>query len=476
MAQLAVIVLAAGGGTRMRSKTPKVLHAIAGLPLIGHVLSTAFSLSADHVVTVLAHEKELIAEHIQQTFPNALIAIQSATPGTGSAVAAGLSALPKNFRGDVVVLSGDVPLLDTGSIEELIEIHRSGVNAATLISTITADPAGYGRILRSKEGLTGIVEHKDASEEELLVAEVNAGVYVFDATHLDEALGKVGTKNSQGEKYLTDVVSVLLEQGKKAAAHPINDHWLVAGINDRKQLTEVASELNSRIIAAWQLAGVTVVEPASTWIDITCQLGQDVVLEPSTRLRGLTKIGEGSVIGPDTTITDSSVGKSAVVARSQVSGAEISDNSNVGPFAFIRPGTSLGANGKIGAFVEVKNSKIGDGAKVPHLSYVGDASIGQGTNIGAGTIFANYDGVNKHRTTIGSFARTGSSNTFVAPVEVGDGAYTAAGSTIRRAVESGALALNPAAQKNLAGWVLANRPGSAAAKAINENDVKTDTE
>jgi len=475
MAQLAVIVLAAGEGTRMKSAKPKILHEIAGLPLLGHVLSTAFSLAADHVVTVLGHEKELISSHIKETFPSTLIAIQSPTPGTGAAVEAGLAALPKNFQGDIAVLSGDVPLLDTGSIQELLEMHRSGQNAATLISSIAADPSGYGRILRSRESFMGIVEHKDASEAELEITEVNAGVYVFDAGHLTTALGKVGTTNAQGEKYLTDVLSVLLQEGQKAAAHPINDQWLVAGINDRKQLGDVAAELNARIVAAWQLAGVTVVEPASTWIDITCQLGQDVILEPSTRLRGLTKIGSGSIIGPDTTITDSAIGEQVVVSRSQVSGAEIASNANVGPFAYIRPGTSLGANGKIGAFVEVKNSQIGEGAKVPHLSYVGDASIGQGTNIGAGTIFANYDGVNKHRTTIGSFARTGSANTFVAPVEVGDGAYTAAGSTIRRRVESGALALNPAAQKNLAGWVLANRPGSAAAKAVTE-DVSTDTE
>lgn len=476
MAQLAVVVLAAGEGTRMRSAKPKVLHEIAGMPLIGHVLSTAFSVSADYVVTVLGHEKELIETHIKQSFPNTLIATQSATPGTGSAVEAGLAALPKSFRGDVVVLSGDVPLLDTGSIQELLELHRSGLNAATLISTVTSDPSGYGRILRSSESLMGIVEHKDASESELEITEVNAGVYVFDAEHLATALEKVGTKNSQGEKYLTDVVSLLLQDGQKAAAHTINDQWLVAGINDRKQLSDVAAVLNARIIAAWQLAGVTVVEPASTWIDITCQLGPDVTLEPSTRLRGLTKIGSGSIIGPDTTVTDSSIGKSVTVSRSQVSGAEIADNATVGPFAFIRPGTSLGANGKIGAFVEVKNSQIGQGAKVPHLSYVGDASIGQETNIGAGTIFANYDGVNKHRTTIGSFARTGSSNTFVAPVEIGDGAYTAAGATIRRSVESGALALNPAAQKNLAGWVLANRPGSDAAKAVEQDAVNNDME
>ena len=465
--QLAVIVLAAGEGTRMHSSLPKVLHPVAGLPLIGHVLSTAFALSAHHVVTVLGHQKELVSEYVAEHFPSAIVTEQGRTPGTGAAVEAGLAALPRDFKGDVLVLSGDVPLLDVTSISELVEMHRDSSNAATLISTLLDNPNGYGRILRSKESLIGIVEQKDASEAELLLNEVNAGVYVFDREHLDHALLKVTTKNSQSEKYLTDVVSIMLEQGQSASAHPINDHWLVAGINDRQQLSQVAAELNSRIVKAWQLAGVTITEPATTWIDVTCQLGKDSTLLPSTRLHGLTQVGTSATIGPDTTITDSVIGHGVNISRSEVSSAEILDNASVGPFAFIRPGTVLGADGKIGAFVEVKNSVIGPGAKVPHLSYVGDASIGEGTNIGAGTIFANYDGVIKHRTTIGAFAKTGSSNTFVAPVAIGDGAYTAAGSTIRRNVESGALALNPVAQKNLSGWVLANRPGSKSAEAIN---------
>ena len=465
--QLAVIVLAAGEGTRMRSNLPKVLHQIAGLPLISHVLSTAFSLSAEHVVTVLGHQKNLISEYVTEHFPATLVADQGSTPGTGAAVEAGLAALPKEFKGEVLVLSGDVPLLDIASISELLELHRGSANAATLISTILDNPTGYGRILRSRDGLVGIIEQKDASESDLAVTEVNAGVYVFDRNHLDKALASVTTRNSQGEKYLTDVISILLEQGQSAAAYPITDHWLVAGINDKKQLSEVAAELNARIVKAWQLAGVTIIEPSTTWIDVTCQVGPDATLLPSTRLHGLTQVGTQATIGPDTTVTDSFIGAGATVSRSQVSSAEILENASVGPFAFIRPGTVLGADGKIGAFVEVKNSIIGPSAKVPHLSYVGDSEIGEGANIGAGTIFANYDGVDKHRITIGAFARTGSSNTFVAPVTVGDGAYTAAGSTIRRNVESGALALNEAAQKNLSGWVLANRPGSQSAKAVN---------
>lgn len=465
MRQLAVVVLAAGEGTRMKSATPKVLHEIAGLPLIGHVLSTAHSLQAEHVVAVLRHERERIENYVKAFYPNTTIAIQDEIPGTGRAVEAALEHLPKDFVGDVAVLSGDVPLLDVASIEQLLEIHRGNQNSGTLISAIMADPKGYGRIVRSRENFVGIVEQKDASEEQLGINEVNAGVYIFDAAHLKTALARVTLENAQKEKYLTDVAALMLEQGQNVSAHPISDNWLVAGINDRAQLAEVATELNSRIVRAWQLAGVTVQEPASTWIDVTVQLARDVTLLPSTRLHGFTSVGEGSVIGPDTTLTDVEIGENVTISRTQGSASKIETGASVGPFAYLRPGTQLGADGKIGTFVETKNAKIGPGAKVPHLSYVGDAEIGEGSNIGAGTIFANYDGVNKHRTVIGSHAKTGSGNVFVAPIVIGDGAYTAAGSTIRRDVEPGALALNTTPQKNLAGWVLDKRPGSKSAEA-----------
>jgi bifunctional UDP-N-acetylglucosamine pyrophosphorylase / glucosamine-1-phosphate N-acetyltransferase len=465
MRQLAVVVLAAGEGTRMKSATPKILHEIAGLPLIGHVLSTAHSLGANHVVAVLRHERERIENYVKAFYPNTAIALQDEIPGTGRAVEAALEQLPVDFNGDVAVLSGDVPLLDVASIEQLVEIHRGNQNSGTLISAIMADPKGYGRIVRSRENFVGIVEQKDANSEQLEITEVNAGVYIFDAGHLKTALSRVTLENAQKEKYLTDVAALMLEQGQSVSAHPISDNWLVAGINDRAQLSEVATELNARIVRAWQHAGVTIQEPATTWIDVTVQLAKDVTLLPSTRLHGFTSIGEGSVIGPDTTLTDLEVGANVSISRTQGSSSKIDDGASVGPFAYLRPGTHLGADGKIGTFVETKNAKIGPGAKVPHLSYVGDAEIGEGSNIGAGTIFANYDGVNKHRTVIGSHAKTGSGNVFVAPIVIGDGAYTAAGSTIRRDVEPGALALNTTPQKNLAGWVLDKRPGSKSAEA-----------
>ena len=468
MRQLAVVVLAAGEGTRMKSEIPKVLHQIAGLPLIGHVLATAHSLSANHVVAVLRHKKTEIENYISEHFPQTLIAEQDEIPGTGRAVEAALNLLPKGFEGDVVVLSGDVPLLDTQSIGELIARHREAANSATLISCELANPNGYGRIVRAAGNLKEIVEQKDATKAQLAITEVNAGVYCFDAGALLAALSKVTTNNAQNEKYLTDVAGILLGDGKSVSAHVIADHWLVAGINDRVQLGEVAAELNRRIVRAWQLAGVTVEEPASTWIDVTVQLGQDVTLKPSTRLHGLTRVGQGSAIGPDTSLVDTEVGSDARVVRTHAEGARVLDKANVGPFSYLRPGTELGNSAKIGAFVETKNAKIGDGAKVPHLSYVGDAEIGEGANIGAGTIFANYDGEKKHHSSVGKHAKTGSGNVFVAPVNIGAGAYTAAGSTIRRDVEPGALALNTTPQKNLAGWVLEKRPGSDSAKAASE--------
>ena len=452
----------------MKSATPKVLHEIAGIPILGHVLATAHSLEASKVQAVLRHEKKLIEDYVLAHFPHTEIVAQDDIPGTGRAAEQALEALG-DFDGDVLILSGDVPLLDVESISQLVQNHQELGSQGSLISVVLENPNGYGRILRSKDsGLEGIVEQKDASAEQLEITEVNAGVYVFDSKALRSALTKVGMDNAQGEKYLTDVVGLMLSNGQKVHAQQILDPYLVAGVNDRAQLSEIATELNARIVRAWQLAGVTIQEPHSTWIDVTVQLGQDVTLLPSTRLHGLTRVGVGAVIGPDTTLRDVEVGENAKISRTQGDSARVLGGATVGPFAYLRPGTELGEAGKIGAFVETKNARIGRGAKVPHLSYVGDATIGEGANIGAGTIFANYDGVNKHRTEVGAQARTGSGNVFVAPVSIGAGAYTAAGSTIRRNVEPGALALNPGSQKNMAGWVLEQRPGSASAKAASE--------
>jgi len=463
---LAVVVLAAGEGTRMHSRKPKVMHEIAGLPLLGHALVTATQLGASHVVPVIRHQKDLIAEYVTTFFPSAIIAEQDDVPGTGRAVECALAALPADFEGAVVVTSGDVPLLDVATLENLIDAHLETGAAATLLTAILDDPAGYGRIIRNTAGaFLEIIEDRDATEAQREVNEVNAGVYVFDSKQLREALAAIGTHNAQGEKYLTDVAEVLVKNKKKVLALSVTDNWLVAGINDRRQLADVALELNLRICEAWQLAGVTILDPASTWIDVTVQLGEDVTLMPGTYLRGFTTIAEGATVGPEVIMTDTEVGPGASVVKAHVTSSRIGEGASVGPFAYLRPGTDLGADGKIGTFVETKNAKIGAGSKVPHLSYVGDAEIGVESNIGAGTIFANYDGVNKHRSTIGSHVRTGSSNVFVAPITIGDGAYTAAGTVVRRDVEAGALALNLVPQKNMADWVLQKRPGTKAADA-----------
>ena len=464
--KLAVVVLAAGQGTRMKSSKPKVMHELAGLPLLGHVLATAHSLDAAHVVPVVRHEKEAISAYITSAFPAAIIAEQDEIPGTGRAVECGLAALPADFIGSVVVTSGDVPLLDTLTIQTMLATHHEGGYAASVLTTFLDEPQGYGRILRSTDGeFLQIVEQKDATEQQRAINEVNAGVYVFDAQLLRVALAKVGTHNAQGEKYLTDAAAELLHEGHKVQAVSIDDEWLVAGINDRAQLSEVAAELNWRICRAWQLAGVTILDPANTWIDVTVSICQDAVILPGTYLQGNTSVGQGATVGPECVLIDTQVGESAHVVKTHATKSRVGAGASVGPFSYLRPGTDLGANGKIGTFVETKNAIIGAGSKVPHLSYVGDAEIGANSNIGAGTIFANYDGVKKQRSVIGSEVRTGSHNVFVAPITIGDGAYTAAGTVVRRNINPGDLGMNVAPQKNIADWVLSKREGTSAAKA-----------
>jgi bifunctional UDP-N-acetylglucosamine pyrophosphorylase/glucosamine-1-phosphate N-acetyltransferase len=463
---LAVVILAAGQGTRMKSTKAKVLHELAGVPLVGHVLATAEELGAAHILVVVRHERDAVAAAVQEQSPNAVIIDQDEVPGTGRAVEVALSGLPDDFDGPVVVLSADVPLLDAATLRALVSAHRLESNSLTILSAKLDNPSGFGRIIRSSDGnFEGIVEHKDASSEELKVAEVNAGVYVFEAGSLRSALADIGTDNSQREKYLTDAAAGIRASGGRIEAVPVSDHWLVAGINDRVQLGAAARELNARIVRGWQLAGVTVHDPASTWIDLKAQLAEDVEVLPGTQIRGATVVGRGSIIGPDTTLVDCEIGENATVKRTDGTLAVIGDGATVGPFAYLRPGTYLGADGKIGAFVETKNTRIGVGSKVPHLSYIGDTEVGEHSNVGAGTITANYDGVNKHKTVVGSHVRSGSHNVFVAPVRIGDGAYTGAGTVVRKDVPAGSLAINVAPQRNMAGWVEANRAGTAAAEA-----------
>ena len=467
---IAVIVLAAGAGTRMKSKTPKILHRIGGRSLVGHAMHGANGIDPDVLVGVVSHQRERVIAEIADVAADMgrdiLIAEQDHPRGTGDAARVGMSALA-DFTGTVLVTVADAPLLDAPTLADLVATHTAGDGASvTLSSFVVADPTGYGRIVRNPAGeVTAIVEHKDASDAELAIDEVNAGIYAFDAALLREGLTRLSTDNAQGELYLTDIVEIAREAGRTVRAHVVDDPAVVAGCNDRAQLATLGAELNRRTVRRHLLAGVTVVDPATTWIDVDVVIGQDVHIDPGTQLHGRCVIADDAVIGPDTTLTDVTVGEGASVIRTHGSGAVIGAGATVGPFAYLRPGTVLGEVGKIGAFVETKNAQIGTGTKVPHLTYVGDAEIGEHTNIGASSVFVNYDGVNKHKTVIGSHCRTGSDNMFVAPLTIGDGVYTGAGTVLRGDVPAGALAVSAGSQRIIEDWVPTKRPGTAAAEA-----------
>ncbi len=461
----AVIVLAAGEGTRMKSAVPKVLHEIGGRSLLGHALAAADGLDPTHLVVVVRHQRDEVDAHVKQVAPHAVVADQDDVKGTGRAVQCGLAVLD-DLSGTVVVTYGDVPLLRADTLRELVDEHERAGDAVTVLTAEVADPTGYGRVVRAPDGtVTAIVEHRDADEAQRSITEINSGIYAFDADVLVGALAQVTTSNAQGEMYLTDVLAIARADGGRVAAHVTTDVWQTEGVNDRVQLARMGAELNRRVVEGWMRDGVTVVDPATTWIDVQARLEPDTTVLPGSQLLGATSIATGSVVGPDTTLRDVQVGARALVERTHGSGAVVGDDTFVGPFAYLRPGTRLGAGGKIGTFVETKNAVIGAGSKVPHLSYVGDASIGEHTNIGAASVFVNYDGVNKSRTTIGSYCRTGSDNMFVAPVTVGDGAYSGAGTVVREDVPAGALAINVSPQRNIEGWTQRKRPGTSSADA-----------
>ena len=446
---LTVIVLAAGGGTRMRSQRAKVLHEIAGRSMIDHVLLAVQALEPERVVAVVGHQRDQVGPHIQSLMPQVTLAVQEEQNGTGHAVRIALQAAGTT-SGTVLVAAGDTPLLQGDSLRGFAQEHRAADCAVSVLSGIVEQPHGYGRIVRNHEGdVEGIVEEKDATLEQREIREISSGILAFDAEFLVEALSRVGNDNAKGEYYLTDVVGLAREAGLAVGAFPLDDVMQTEGVNDRVQLAQLGRELNRRIVEGWMRDGVTVMDPATTWLDADVVLAPDVTILPGTQLLGATVVGENAVVGPDTTLKDCEIGSGARVVRTHGELAVIGPGAKVGPFSYLRPGTTLGEGGKIGAFVETKNAQIGDGAKVPHLSYVGDAEIGAGTNIGAGTIFANYDGVAKHRTTVGKDARTGANNTFVAPVTIGDGAVTGGGTVVRRDVPPGTLAVSGGPQRNL---------------------------
>ncbi len=451
----------------MKSATPKVLHQICGRSLVGHVLAAAGELDPANLVVVVGHAREQVAAHLAEIDPAVRTAVQAQQNGTGHAVRMGLEELGGSVDGTVVVVCGDTPLLTGETLTQLAATHHADGNAVTVLTAEVPDATGYGRIVRdgASGAVTAIVEHKDATEAQRAIREINSGVFAFDGQLLSDALKKVRTDNSQGEEYLTDVLGILREAGHRVGACVAADHREIAGINNRVQLAEARRILNDRLLTRAMLDGVTVVDPASTWVDVTVTFEQDALVHPNTQLTGSTHIGEGAEVGPNSRLKDTRVGAGARVDNTVSDGARIGPQASVGPYAYLRPGTRLGVKSKIGTYVETKNAAIGEGTKIPHLSYVGDATIGDFTNIGAASVFVNYDGENKHHTTVGSHCKTGSDNMFVAPVTVGDGAYTAAGSVITKDVPPGSLAVARGQQRNIEGWVARKRPGSAAAKA-----------
>lgn len=473
----AVLVLAAGAGTRMRSDTPKVLHTLGGRSMLSHALHAVAKVAPQHLVVLLGKDRERIAPVVAElaaTLGRPIeVTIQDQQLGTGHAALCGLSALPQDFDGVVVITAGDVPLLDADTLAGLIDTHRQQPAAVTVLTTTVPDGGGYGRILRTQDGeVIAIVEETDATPQQRAIREINTGIYAFDIAALRSALSRLSANNAQQELYLTDVIAIVRADGQVVHAKHVDDSALVAGVNDRVQLSDLARELNRRVVAAHQRSGVTVIDPATTWIDVDVTVGRDTVVHPGTQLLGGTRIGAHCQIGPDTTLTDVQVGDRASVVRTHGTQSVIGDGADVGPFTYLRPGSRLGAEGKLGAFVETKNAVIGTGTKVPHLTYVGDADIGDHSNIGASSVFVNYDGETKSRTTIGSHVRTGSDTMFVAPVTVGDGAYTGAGTVLRDDVPPGALAVSAGQQRIIEDWVLQNRPDSDSAKAARDAQEK----
>src|SRR5918999_976712 len=437
----------------MKSKTMKVLHRVGGRTMIGHVLNAVQAMEPQRVVAVVGHQREQVEAHIRDLVPDCVLAVQEDQRGTGDAVRVAMETVGQ-VEGTVIVATGDTPLLKGESLRAFAAEHEAAERAVSVLSAIVDDAFGYGRVVRDDEGdVVAIVEEKDATLEQRELTEINSGIIAFDAAFLAEALPRLDNDNAKGEYYLTDTVQIARDAGLTVGAFALDE------------LAALGKELNRRIDTGWMKDGVSVMDPATTWIDSDVALAPDVTILPGTQLLGATVVAEDAVIGPDTTLKDCEIGAGARVVRTHGELAVVGEGATVGPFAYLRPGTRLGAEGKIGTFVETKNAEIGDGAKVPHLSYVGDAEIGEGTNIGAGTIFANYDGVEKHRTKVGKHAKTASNNTFVAPVEIGDGAGTGAGTVVRRDVPPGALAVSTGAQRNLPGWAQTKRPGTAQAEA-----------
>ncbi len=463
---LSAVVLAAGEGTRMRSSTPKVLHPLCGRPMLLHVLDTLVTLPLEGIVVVVGHGAERVTKTVQEQLATEIpieFVEQRVQRGTGDATGVGLTAFADalDAEDDVIVLTGDTPLLTPETLASLATEHRLADAAATMLTAELDDPTGYGRIVRDGRGnVDRIVEQGDANDAELEIAEVNPSIYCFRRGLLAPALRRLSPENVQGEYYLTDVVAVLRQAGHVVLGIPAPDPRETLGVNDRAQLAAAEAMLRERINDAWMRNGVSMLDPACTYVDASVELDADVRLLPGTILEGRTVIGAGCVIGPDTHLVDTIVGDDVVIQNTVARETEIGDRVTIGPYVSLRPGTRIADDAHVGTFVETKNADIGEGAKVPHLAYMGDVEIGPGSNIGAGTITANYDGREKHRTTIGRDVRIGSNTVLVAPVEVGDGAYTGAGAVVNDDVPPGALAKGVPAE-NVEGWAEKKRKDDA---------------
>ena len=442
--------MAAGEGTRMRSSTPKMLHPVCGRPMVAWPILAAREAGAGRVAAIVSPGRDISAG-----FPDEVETVVQPQPdGTGGAVRAALPLIEEAET--VLVLSGDHPLISAEDLASLLEAHATGGAAATLLTIELDDPGSYGRVVRDPGGeVQRIVEAKaagDADPEQLAIREINAGTYAFEAGLLATALRGLSSDNAQGEYYLTDVFAALREAGHKVSAHLAEDIAVTMGVNNRADLAAVEAEGRRRLLEAHMLAGVTIVDPGTTWVDAGVKIAADARIEPGTSLRGATEVGAGSVVGPLSTLIDTRLGEGVAVPHSYLVECDVLDGCNVGPFAYLRPGAHLEPGAKAGTFVEVKNSRIGAGAKVPHLAYVGDAEVGAGSNLGAGTITANYDGFRKHRTVIGEHVRIGVDTMLIAPVQVGDAAYTGAGAVIKKDVPEGALAVSQNDQRNIEGY------------------------
>lgn len=456
----AAIILAAGDGTRMRSTTPKVLHPFAGKTFLNRVMNAMAGVNPGELAVVVHAQAQRVSA-AAQSYNNAVrIVNQDDKPGTGRAVQCAMRDLNEAskqecgsaLKGSVVIAASDMPLLDTQTLQSLIDFHNNQGNVATVLTAVLYNATGYGRIVREANGdVLRIVEHKDANAGELAIKEVNTSVYVFDAEVLTDAISNLNSKNAQGEFYLTDALEHARTMGR-VGAMAASDSLRVEGVNTRVQLAALAKAYNKRVCEKWMLEGVTILDPENTWIEDDVVLQEDVTVLPGCFLQGQTIVKSGAVVGPYTTLVDAQVDEDAVVERSRVQESHICRAANIGPWTYLRPGNVLGEESKAGAFVEMKKAHIGNGTKVPHLSYMGDADLGEHTNIGGGTITANYDGVHKNHTTIGSNAHVGAGNLFVAPVTVGDGVTTGAGSVVRHDVPADSMVYSENTQHVVEGW------------------------